>query len=166
MEIINTFGFDIRAITAQLINFAIFFFIFRKFIAKPFMKYLKEEKNKEQEKERLLKELQTRDEELKKEKDEIINNAHKESARILAESKKFAEEQKAEILEQAQKESIALKEKVQAQLEAEKETMYRDVKDYIVKSSSEMTKAVLREFLNEDDQKKILEKMERKIKIN
>ena len=41
-------GIDIKLLIAQLINFGIFFFIIAKFVAKPFTKFLNEERNKDE----------------------------------------------------------------------------------------------------------------------
>ena len=43
-------GIDLKLMIAQSINFLLFFFIVKKFIAKPFTNFLEEEKNKEKEK--------------------------------------------------------------------------------------------------------------------
>lgn len=156
-------GIDGKLLLAQIVNFALFFFIFNKFIAKPLIKHFHDEKKKEQEKERLLIELHTQEESLIKEKDAVLTKANKEAALVLAESKQLAEKQKEEILKQAHKESEELNLKAGAQLKSEKDIMYQGVKDYIIKGSSEMTKKVLTEFLNEDDQKKIIEKVEKEM---
>lgn len=156
-------GIDGKLLIAQIINFALFFFVFKKFIAKPLLKYFRDEKKKEQEKERLLIELQAQEESMIKEKDTILIEANKEAALLLTEAKQLAEKQKEEILKQAHKESEQVKVKADAQLKAEKDTMYQDVKKYIVKGSSEMTRKVLTEFLSEADQKKIIDQIEDKL---
>jgi F0F1-type ATP synthase membrane subunit b/b' len=98
-----------------------------------------------------------------KEKDAVLTKANREAAATLASAKQMAEKQKEEIILQAQKESADIKSKTQAQLKAEKDTLYSGVKDYIIKGSSDMTKKVLQEFLNPEDQKKILERVEKKM---
>jgi F-type H+-transporting ATPase subunit b len=156
-------GLDIKLLIAQIVNFVLFLLIFNKFIAKPFMKYLHDEKRKELEKEKLMAELQVQEEAMIKEKDAVLTKANREAAATLASAKQMAEKQKEEIILQAQKESADIKSKTQAQLKAEKDTLYSGVKDYIIKGSSDMTKKVLQEFLNPEDQKKILERVEKKM---
>ena len=40
-------GIDVKLLIAQLVNFGLFFFIFQKFIAKPFLGLIKSEEKKE-----------------------------------------------------------------------------------------------------------------------
>jgi len=39
-------GVDVKLLIAQVINFLLFFYIFKKYLAKPFQKYLDEETKK------------------------------------------------------------------------------------------------------------------------
>jgi len=83
-------GIDLKLMIAQSINFLLFFFIVKKFIAKPFTNFLEEEKNKEKEKQKLLEEAQKIEENLKIKEQKIKEEANREMKKIIEETKKNA----------------------------------------------------------------------------
>ncbi len=58
-------GVDLKLLIAQAINFILFFFIVKKYIAKPFSQFLKSEKENEKEKELSLQKAKKLEEDLK-----------------------------------------------------------------------------------------------------
>ena len=42
-------GIDVKLLIAQVVNFALFLFIFHRFISKPFLRFLDSEKKKDEE---------------------------------------------------------------------------------------------------------------------
>src|SRR3989344_4575625 len=44
-------GIDLKLLIAQIINFGLFFYVFKRFLAKPFVSFIDEEKQKEAERE-------------------------------------------------------------------------------------------------------------------
>jgi len=65
----ESLGVDVKLLIAQIVNFLLFFLIFKKFIAKPFSQFLVTEKQKEQERERILLELKQKEDNFLKEKE-------------------------------------------------------------------------------------------------
>src|SRR3989344_9605340 len=103
----ESLGIDIKLLIAQLINFGLFLFIFKKYIAKPFSDFLNLEIKKEKEKERILSELAKKQElvekkagkakeKMKKEYDVAIQQARQEALvlrnQLVAAAKKEADD--------------------------------------------------------------------------
>jgi F-type H+-transporting ATPase subunit b len=80
-------GIDWKLLVAQIANFIVFYFIFSKFLAKPFMGFLAKQKQAEKDREMLTEGLAKREEELKAEKEAVLKDARAEMNKILAEAK-------------------------------------------------------------------------------
>jgi len=80
-------GIDGKLLIAQLINFGIFFLLFAKFISKPFLKFLQQERRNEKDKESLLGKLKKGEEELGLQEKEMRNKIKKERNEIIEKSK-------------------------------------------------------------------------------
>lgn len=157
-------GIDIKLLVAQLINFGLFTFIFMKFIYKPFVAYMSDQKKNEQERERLLQELQANEDKLAEKEKKVLADARTEAQKLLKEAEKAAASKKDELMDQARKEATSLKEKAKADMEDEKSKMYDELREKVIKTSEAMTEKVLQDFLNENTQKDILKEVVSKLK--
>jgi F-type H+-transporting ATPase subunit b len=155
-------GINTKLLIAQIINFSIFLLIFKKFIAKPFLNYLEQEKKEEQKREQLTKKLETAEASLRLEKEKILTQARKEATSIINEAKKSAEEIRKQLIQEATKEAQEIKEKTRIQLEEEKNKIEKEVREKIIATSGLMLSSVLGEFINPDTQDKIVEGMVKK----
>lgn len=151
----ESLGIDIKLLLAQIINFILFFFIFKKFIAKPFSNFLNLEINKEKEKEKILEDLRTKEENLilkekkaqekiKEQFDTAIKNAKKEALIV-----------KDDIIVTSKKEADLIILKGKKQVEDERITMQKEVKRNIVDLSVFLVQKALNNFLTPDLQKKL-----------
>jgi F-type H+-transporting ATPase subunit b len=122
MEILNQFGFDIKLFVAQIINFVILVFLFKKFLYKALLKQIQERNTK-------IKKGLTDAEAAEKalahaeaKQDEIIKKAGKEAESIMSNAKKTADEIRENTIAQtkAEADKIMLDAKEQAALELEK----------------------------------------------
>jgi len=134
-------GIDIKLLVAQVINFLLFFYIFKKFIAKPFLDYLVEQKK------------------IKEDEDFILAEAKKKSSKILTDAKREANKLKEEILKQAKIEAEEMKLKAKRQLEEEKMMIYKEAKRKTVEVASVIAKTVLKEFIDEKLQGELLKNL-------
>ena len=101
MEILNEFGFDIKLFAAQIVNFLVIAFIFKKFLYKPILATLKKRKELIA---KGLKDAQKASEALEnaeEQKNKILNTASKESERILNEAKQQSQVTREEIINAA-----------------------------------------------------------------
>lgn len=148
-------GIDIKLMLAQALNFLLFFIIIKKFIAKPFLSFLDEERNKEREKQRILDEAKKIEEALKIKEQKIKEQASKEMKLVIEETKKNAASLKEQLLKEAREEAEEIKNKMKAQLDEEKQTLYDEVKRKVADLSFDIINKGLKETLDKEMQKKI-----------
>lgn len=152
-------GIDGKLMLAQVINFAIFFFIFRKFMATPFRKFLEAEKFKEKEKEKLLQDAQkmeanltTREAEMKK-RVKVEFDAALKKAHLAAESKKD------EIINQAKMDADQIVAKAKKQIETERASLDQEVKRKVADLSIFMVEKALRDSLDDSTKRKVTQQI-------
>lgn len=148
-------GIDIKLLIAQLVNFAIFFFVFKKFIATPFMTYLKNEKKKDEEKDVMMKKLQEGETVLESKEKELLKKAKTEQDAIIAKAKDDAEKVKADIIAQAHKDAENVISKAKEQIEAERQAMQKDLKEQVITVSNLMVNQGLKDYLSDDARRQV-----------
>lgn len=159
-------GIDYKLLIAQVINFAILFFVFKKFIAAPFIKFLTEEKRKEKEKDRILEELETKHERMLDEETKFRKKMKEEQEKILSETKKSAAELKEEMIKSAKAEADALLTRAKEQTEDEKRKFYQEAKKYVADTSISVIENALKDYLTADAQKKLTDHVLTSLKAN
>lgn len=146
-------GIDPKLLIAQIINFVLFFFIFSKFIAKPFLAYIQSEKKKDAERSRLNEVAVTQEAELiKKEKDMTVR-LRSEYDKALLQAKHEAESVKTGLMKDARKEAEEYISKAKMQIQSEKLAMEKELKDRIASLSVLLIEQGLKDYLTEDMQK-------------
>lgn len=145
MELLENFGFEPVFFSAQIINFLILAFIFKKFLYKPILKVLRDREQK------ITKSLEDAEaarlalDEANSKKDVIIKNAVSESQKIIDETKKSAKLLREELIASAQIDTQRLiaQAKLAAQLEMDRaEERAKDI-------SLSLAKSVLKRILSE-----------------
>lgn len=148
-------GIDLRQIVAQLINFVLFFLIFKKFIATPFLHFLNERRKKEKEAEDILAKLKSDEENLTQKQTKMKEEMKKEIEKILKEAKKEAEAIKNELITEAKKEAEGIKDMAKKQLEEEREKINQAAKERMIDLSVAIVDKAFKDYLDEDTKKKI-----------
>lgn len=148
-------GLDPKLIISQLINFAVFFFIFSKFMAKPFMDYVKKQKQTEQEREMLTEGLRVREEEITKEKEKAMKKAKDEANKIIAEAKEEGDQLIKAASTKAQSQADEIVEKARTDIVRMKEDAQKDMQKQVVDTSVLLLNKGLQEYLTEDARKSI-----------
>jgi len=148
-------GVDPKLLLAQLINFGLFFLLFSKFIAKPFMQYIESEKKKDMERQRVSELALKQEEELEAHKRKISDKMKKEFDVAIQDARKDALELKKELIKEAKKEAEAVVSKAQEEMKVARELMEREMKEKVTSLSLILVSKVLKDYLNEDMQKNI-----------
>ena len=146
-------GVDPKLLIAQLINFGLFFFIFSKFIAKPFLAYVASEKKKDAERSRLNELAVKQDADLVKKEEEMKMRLRKEYDKALLEAKHEAESVKTNLMKDAKREAEEYVTKAQKQMQSDKLAMEGVIKEKITSLSVLLVEQGLREYLTDDMQK-------------
>lgn len=148
-------GIDSKLLLAQLINFVLFFYLFRKYIAGPFTKFFNQEKSKEKEKEQILIEVQKKEEQAIKREEEAKKKQKVQYDLLITKAKEDAKLVREEIVANARKEADQIITKSRKQLEEEKLSLYADAKKKIADVSIFLVNNALKEYLDEQTKKKI-----------
>jgi len=148
-------GIDGKLLLAQIINFVLFFILVKKFVVKPFTVFLNEERNKDEEKNKLLDKLKKSDEAAIEAEKKMKEKMKKEFDVLFVQAKKDAQDLRVDLIKQAETDAQEIRDKSKKFLEEERNTLYREVKDKIVKTSLMIVENTLKESLDESSRKKV-----------
>lgn len=156
-ELISTFHIDKGLLIAQVINFALVFFVLYKMAVKPLKKVMSE---RHTEITKGLEDAKTNEETLKKTQegyDKAIREARKEAQSIIEEAKKSALTEKDAIVAAAKSESDNIIRQGKIQLEQEKDKMIRGAKNELADIVLSATEKVLEGVMTKPIDRKLVE---------
>lgn len=162
MEILNNFGFEPTFFIAQIINFLILAFIFKKFLYKPILKVLHDREQKiahgikEAEDARLALEA------AEAKQNEIIKKATLTAEKIIDETKNQAGTVREELTQIAKNEADKIIKEAKMGAAAEFERAAREAQDAALDISKNIVEKILSEIFTKDEKEKIIK---RNIKI-
>jgi len=148
-------GIEGKLLLAQIINFVLFFILVKQFIVKPFTAFLNQERKNEEEKNRMLEKLKKSDEAGMEAEKKMKEKMKKEFDTLFVQAKKEAQDMRADLMKQAEADALEIKAKNSKLMEEEKNLLYREVKDKIIKTSLMIVESTLKESLDESARKKI-----------
>ncbi|PIZ67373.1 hypothetical protein CO165_02085 [Candidatus Roizmanbacteria bacterium CG_4_9_14_3_um_filter_33_18] len=148
-------GIDGKLLLAQMINFILFFILVKQFMVKPFTGFLNQERKNEEEKNRMLEKLKKSEEAGIEAERKMKEKMKKEFDVLFVEAKKEAATMRADLIKQAEVDALEIKDKNKKLLEEEKNLLYREVKDKIIKTSLMIVENTLKYSLDESSRKKI-----------
>ncbi|MFA6016583.1 MAG: hypothetical protein WC744_00665 [Patescibacteria group bacterium] len=148
-------GIDGRLLLAQMINFVLFFILVKQFVVKPFTSFLNQERKNEEDKNKLLEKLKKSEEAGMEAEKKMKEKMKKEFDVLFVEAKKEAQSMRADLIKQAESEAEEIKNKNKKILEEEKNLLYREVKDKIIKTSVMIVENTLKDSLDESSRKKV-----------
>jgi len=148
-------GIDGKLLLAQMINFLLFFILVKQFVVKPFTAFLNQERKSEEEKNKLLEKLKKSEEAGIEVEKKMKEKMKKEFDVLFVQAKKEAQSIRADLIKQAETDAEEIKDKNKKLLEEEKNLLYREVKDKIIKTSLMIVENTLKESLDEASRKKV-----------
>jgi len=152
-------GIDIKLLVAQLLNFLLFFIIINKFLVKPFLLFLNQEKKQDKDKEEALSKIKKIEESLIDDQTRAKAKINQEYNKIMEQAKKDSQQIKDEMIIQAQKEVEEIRIRMKKQLEAERNALYKDIKEQITTVSLNLVSDGLKEALDDSDKSKITKRI-------
>jgi len=159
-------GIDFKLLLAQLINFGLFFFIYKKFIAGPFVSVMKSEKMKDADRKKMNEEVAKQKEILAQQEKDSKEEIRKKTEESLKAVRHAAEVEKIALLAKAQDESKEMVKRASKQIEEERQQMEKQYKETLAKVSVMTVEHALKDFLTEDMQRqvsaKVLSNLEKK----
>ena len=148
-------GIDYKLMIAQVINFGLFFIIFKKFIAKPFLNLIKEEEENAKKNEQLKSKLLKQDEEIELRRNSFKDELNKKEDDLISSAKDRAKAVELKIIEDAEEDAKRIKKDALLEIESEKQDLYKQLKNKISQLSLIIVDKSLKEVLNEDTKRKI-----------
>jgi F-type H+-transporting ATPase subunit b len=148
-------GIDGKLLLAQIINFVLFFILVKKFVVKPFTSFLNQERKNEEEKNMLLDKLKKSEETMIEKEKKMKEKMKKEFEVLFVQAKKEAQNLRTDLIKQAETDAQEIRDKNKKLLEEEKNALYREVKDKIIKTSLMIVETSLKESLDESSRKQV-----------
>lgn len=148
-------GIDIKLLTAQGVNFLIFFYIFKKYLAKPFLKFLNEQKEKEKEKLKLEEEINQKKEAFLEEEKKKREELKKELGLVREEAKREMTEEKEKIIIQAKRQAEIIKEKAKKEIEMERLRLETELRKKVSEVALTLIKKGLKDLLTTEVEKEL-----------
>jgi len=148
-------GIDFKLLIAQLINFGLFYIIFKKFIANPFLNLIKEEEENDKKRDEIKVKLEKQDIDIEEKKEKLEKEIAKKEEEIMSDAKERAKAIEVNLMKEAEEEVTRLKEKALKEIEAEKQDLYKQVKEKISTLSLVIVNKTLKDVLTADMKKKI-----------
>ncbi len=158
MEIIKALGIDnYWVLIAQFLNFAVLLFILYKFAYGPMIKMLDDRASKIDDGIKDAKKAKKNLEEVAEKEKKVLGEAKNEARRIIEAAENIAEKNKVEILETAKAEAKEIFAKTERAIEEEKKKLREEIKKETVELVMKATEKVLKEKVNDDKDKEIVE---------
>lgn len=164
MEILDQFGFDIKLFVAQIINFLVIAYIFKRFLYKPILTTLK---NRSKLIKKGLKDAEDAAaalESAQNKSDELMVKAEKEAERILVEAKQNAQKSREMIMENTKNEIEKMMVQTKEQIELERSQFKMEAKDMALEISRQILEATIVGLFDKKEQKELIKKGVQKIK--
>lgn len=166
MEILNEFGFNLELFIAQIVNFLILAFIFKKFLYKPILKVLADRRKTIAQgiadSEKAATALATAEEERNK----ILKEAAKESQKIIDETKKTADTLRTQILDQAKSDAEKIMKEAKEQSNLEMERMRKEAATMSLTLSKSILDRVVSQIFSKSEKESIVKKGLQEIEKN
>lgn len=119
-ELLHSLGIEWKVLIAQIINFAILLFILKKFAVAPIMRLLEKREERILRDKKLSEEIETKIINIEKSKEEILDQARKESQKLIRETEISAAKLKEELIAQAHREAEGIMERGKKSLYGER----------------------------------------------
>lgn len=158
MEILGNFGFKPELFIAQIVNFLILAYVFKRFLYKPILKVLREREEKIKQS---LEDAEKATEALaraEEERDEIIKKATKEAEKIINQTREGAEKIKEDILSDAKSESDRIIKETRAQAKLEMEKIEKLARSTSLAMSQKILEEVIQTLLSREEKEKVIKK--------
>lgn len=163
MEILSNFGFDLKLFFAQIINFLILAYIFKRFLYKPIFNTLKKRR------EAIKKGLDDAEAaklalgKAESERDAIIKEANSDTRQLFEDAKKAGEDARQSMLKEAGKETRKLVEDAKNQIIEERKVFEKEATGLVLGLSKSIIEKTLRDLFSKKDQEELVKRAIKKL---
>lgn len=146
-------GIEQNLLIAQIVNFLLFFIVFKKFVATPFLTFFRKEQKNEEEKQKALVQISKQKETLEAEEKEFKTQMKKSVEAEIAKAKEEAAQVREKLIADAHKEADVVITKAKEQLQEEKNNLYKEVQTKAADLAVMMVEKSLHDYLDSNTQK-------------
>lgn len=157
-ELISTFHIDIKLVVAQLVNFAIVFFVLKKFAYGPMMKLMNDRTEKIEKGIKDAENAGKKIAEIAEKEKEVLVEAKKQAQEIVSKAEAVALKNKEEIIAEAKAQSEKILADSAKKIEQEKNQMMQEVKGQIADLVVSATSKLIEEKVDSAKDKELIEK--------
>ncbi len=151
----EAFGLDIKLIVAQIINFGLFFIVFKTFLSKPFLTMLKQEKEKTESIAEKETKLAAQEEAMQTAMADMKRKVGQEREKLMEETKQAAISQHDAIVAKAKESADSMLTSVTEELKAKRAEFEKDITRVSIDTSIEMINKALSHVLTPEVQEKL-----------
>ena len=158
MEIFDQFGFDIKLFVAQIVNFLVIAYLFKRFLYKPILNTL-DKRNAAIKKG--LKDAALATEALanaEQSKDELLKKTGKEAERILEEAKLQSQLTRDEMMEATKKDIARLLEQAKEQIALERDSFKKEAREMSLEISKQILETTLTNLFDKKEKEILLKR--------
>jgi F-type H+-transporting ATPase subunit b len=157
-------GINPVILLAQIVNFAILFFILKKFIFDKVIELVKDQRKKEKQTKIRVEKIEEKYQNIEKEKQKIIAKTEIQAEAIITDAKKKAEVQKQEITKLAKLEADKIRKDSLLEMNQKQEEMKKEVQNYASNLAVSLASKLISQYLNQDQQRQLIQKSIARIK--
>lgn len=157
MELFTKLGINPILLIAQIINFLILFFLFKKFLYKPILGILEKRRNYIKDSMKKADEAVRKEKEMEKEREKKLRELRVRSEEIINKAKSAAESRRKEITEKAEQEAQEILDKAKKEIASEKEKIIKEVKLRTADLTLLATSQVLKKGIDAKLQQKLIQ---------
>lgn len=158
MEILNQFGFDIKLFAAQIVNFLVIAYVFKRFLYKPILTVLAKRneaiKKSLKDAENAAKELEKAEEK----SNEILKKAGKEAERMIEEAKEQAGREREELLEKTKSDIQRMTDDAMQQIALERENFRKEAESLSLELSKNILEKTVSALFDKNQKDTIVKK--------
>jgi F-type H+-transporting ATPase subunit b len=159
MNPLEVLGINWKILIGQLVNFLILFYLLQRFAFKPFLKVLRERREKIEKGVKLAQESEEKIKLVEKEREEILKKEEERAKQILKEYEKRGKEKEKEIISLAEKEKTKILEEAEKTAESEIEKLKKEFSQKNLDVVFALTEKFLMEKIDSEKDKKIIKNL-------
>lgn len=163
MDVLSKLGIDWKLLVAQVINFLVLLWMLRKFAYRPMLEFLEKRAKHIESGLRDAKRAAEKLSEIEEKEREVLEEARKESAALVAHARESAEKVADKIMTESREESERILNEARKKMETERESMRTDMKRELVGLVLLATEKVLAEKLKGADDEVLIRKAVEKL---
>ncbi len=151
-------GIEPVMLLTQIINFLVLVIVLTKFLYKPILKLIDDRRRKIEEGLELSQKMKVKEDELAKEKEEVLDKAKDEGQKLIEECKERGRKLENEIVISANEEAKVIKEKAKIEIDQERANLWEELEKQMLEVASAMAKTAVMDVLDQKSQLQLIDK--------